>query len=80
MMAGEIGGGVRGAKSTEIVPRRARGRLGKAEGLPGCQLWGNQVKSIPGLWLARAQGPLLTCYKGPAACGKQLANWPQLML
>ena len=60
MMAGEIGGGVRGAESTAIVLRRVQGRLGKAEGLPGFQLWGNQVKSIPGLWLAQAQGPLLT--------------------
>lgn len=39
------------------------GRLGRAQGLlvrrppsPDCHLWGNQIKSTSGLWLAQAQG------------------------
>lgn len=58
----------RGSQEHSNRAERVWGRPGQAEGLPRCQLWGGQVKSTRGPWLAWAQGPsLLTHYKGLVA-------------
>lgn len=52
-----------GSRERSNCAEGAWGRPGRAEGLlvrrspgPDCPLWGNQMKSTSGLWLAQVQG------------------------